>query len=222
MQPYQKATEEVLRQRKAPIKALELVASGAAAYAGGSLASKAFGSGIASRITPFLNKHIPEDIAMKGLKKIDPKIHDFANLAKEYGNSFDTIRGFLEDKITSEDSKKSSSGDKNIIQQYSPELFEFINSEMQKGRAPLEAGALAELQPNFKKIIKKMAEDHKTTFASILQTIFGQGQQGQQQGMAQTQQEQPQQPQQGQQASGNGNALLLQAIQSINQRLGGQ
>ena len=223
MQPYQKATQEVLRQRDAPMKALGLVASGAAAYAGGNIASKILGSGIVSRIMPLLNKHIPEDLAMKGLKKVDPKLHDFASIAKDYGNSFDSVKEFIEDKITSEGSKKSPSG-KNIIQKYSTELFQEITDLIQKGASPIQAGARANKKHS--RIIKQIEKDYKADWLDLVESIFGkgdivqQGMQGQQQGMSQPQQVQPQQGQQ--QASGNGNAMLLQAIQSINQRLGGQ
>ena len=217
MQPYQKATQEVLRQRDVPNKALGLVASGAAAYAGGNIAAKILGSGITSRILPLLNKHIPEDLAMKGLKKVDPKLHDFANLAKEYGNSFDSIKEFIEEKVTSDDSKKSPSG-KNIIQKYSPELFQEITDLIQKGNSPI--GAASSVVKKHMKTIKQIQKDYKVDWLDLVESIFGKGDIAGQ-GM-QGQQQQMQQPQQGQQQAGNGNAMLLQAIQSINQRLGGQ
>ena len=219
MHPYQKASEAIRSGEEKPLNLLKNI--GLTAAGGG---AAAFGSKALSKLIPSIgaltNKYVPDNLSKSGLSKIDSRFGGFIEGALKEGYSYDDLRDFMGEKI--EKTLSNQSGDKNIIQQYSPELFEFLNSEMQKGRAPLEAGALAELQPNFKKKIKKMAEDHKTTFASILQTIFGQGQQGKQQGMAQPQQEQTQQTQQGQQSSGNGNALLLQAIQSINQRLGGQ
>ncbi len=213
MQPYQEASKEINRQQSAPAN----IAKKAGSAALGAVGSAA----LIGRIAPFLSNYLPNDLAMKGLSKINPKMAGFISSSMAQGHSFEDIKEFLGSKLEGESKTGQSKQNGNIIQQYSPELFEFINSEMQKGRAPLEAGALAELQPNFKNIIKKMAGDHKTTFASILQTVFGQGDLAQGQ---QAQQSQPQQMQQsqGQQPSGNGNALLLQAVQSINQRLGGQ
>ena len=112
---------------------------------------------------------------------------------------------------------KAQPDQKNPIQQHSDELHAFLDNEIKKGRQPLEAGALAQLQPKFKKVIKKLEEDHKTPFSSILQSIYGEGEQ-QSKAALQPQPEQAQsmqqgQPQPGQQ--GNGDQDLIAAFQKI-------
>ena len=200
MQPYQQASKEINRQQSEPAKIAKNI---------GSAALGAVGAGaVLGRIAPLLSNYLPQNLAIKGLSKINPKMAGFINSSMAQGHSFEEIKEFLGSKIEGENKEGNAKQSGNIIQQYSPELFEFINSEMQKGRAPLEAGALAELQPNFKKIIKKMAEDHKSTFASILQTVFGQGQNVQQQPNQVSQQQQ-----QGQ--GGMSDDQLMSAFQNI-------
>ena len=104
-----------------------------------------------------------------------------------------------------QENMQQPSEQRNILQQYSPELFEFIRSEMEKGRSPLEAGALAEINGKFKKIIQQMVKDHKTPFSSILESIFA---------GTQAQEKNPS-------SSGSGQQALMQIMNKINQRLGG-
>ena len=80
----------------------------------------------------------------------------------------------------------------NIIEQYSPALKQFIDQQIQNGQSPLAAGAIAQQQGKFRNEIEKMTRDHKTTFANIIESIYGQGdqalqgqQQAQQQGQSQ-------------------------------------
>lgn len=109
---------------------------------------------------------------------------------------------------------------RNIIEMYSPELHEFLMNEIQQGRPPLEAGALAQFQDKFKRIIQKLEKDHKTNFSSILQAIYGGGQYG---GSVNPQQEQQQQTQQGQPSQTN-QALMkaLEAAKHARQQRQGQ
>lgn len=85
-------------------------------------------------------------------------------------------------------SQQETPNQQNIIEQYSPELFQFISDLIGKGRSPLEAGALAQLDKRFMKVIKSMETDHKTPFSSILQSVFGSTQQNKQQQGADTDQ----------------------------------
>ncbi len=69
LQPYQKASQEIVRQSKAPGKLLK---------EGVGLASTAIGGGaILSRVLPLLNKFVPDELASKGLEKVDPRLGKF-------------------------------------------------------------------------------------------------------------------------------------------------
>lgn len=178
------------------------------------LTTAATGLGISSRILPFLSEYIPADLAMKGISKISPKLGQFLQKGQSMGldikEGFDFIKNNLEKSNQTQESSQKPPEQQNIISQYSPELLAFLEDHINKGRQPLEAGALAQLDPTFKKIISKMEADHKAPFSSILQTIFGSPQQVAPQ-TAQSQMQQPQQ--QGQQ--GNGDQALLAALDKI-------
>lgn len=175
MQPYQEATEEIRRQGELPLKTAKTLGS-----VGASAATAYLGGGAINRILPFLSKYIPEDLVKKGLSKIDPRYGKFIDKALSHGKSIEEIKDFIGEKIQGSQETKTAPEQRSIIEQYSPELFQFLKGEIDKGRAPLEAGALAQLQEPFKKIIKKMSEDHKAPFSSILQSVFGGAQQAQQ------------------------------------------
>ena len=89
----------------------------------------------------------------------------------------------------------------NIIAQYSPQLHQFLKDEIQKGRPLEEAGALAYLQNNFKKVISKLEQDYRSPFSKILESVFGKKQQATQQN----------------QQMGQGQTALMEAIQKLRQ-----
>lgn len=191
MQPYQQADAQIKKKGEAPLKGIKTAGS----LAAGGLAL--------NRVLPLLSQYIPADLAIKGLSKVDSRFGKFINTSMQNGKSFDDARQFIFEKARG---KENPQENRNLIQQYSPELFEFLISEVEKGKSPIEAGALAEQQSNFKNVIKQMADDHKAPFSAILQTVFGQGAgQGQQQGQSQ------QQPQQG----GGSDDQLISALQNI-------
>jgi hypothetical protein len=168
----------------------------------------ATGLGAASKIAPFLSELIPVDLAMKGINKLAPKVGQFLKKGQEMGLNIKEGLDFLKKNMGGNEKPPEQ---KSIISQYSPELNQFIEEHIKKGRQPLEAGALAQLDPKFMKIIKKMEADHKTPFSSILQATFGGAQQPRQQ-----QQAQPQQ----QQGGGPGQQALMAILQKINQGKG--
>ena len=86
MQPYQRATEEIRSQGEKPVTAVQNAASLAAS------------TGIGARILPFLSKYVPDDIAVKGLSKIDPRLGGFINKAMEAGQSVSAIKDVIKGK----------------------------------------------------------------------------------------------------------------------------
>lgn len=211
-QPYQEAEEELIRRGNAPLKALRHAASIGGALAGG--------SSILNRILPLLSDHIPQSIAKKGLAKIDPHLGKFIESATNLGHDFYEVRDFIRGKAAEEQERKSQakkgSENRNIVQQYSPELHQYITEEMQKGRSPLEAGAMASMQESFKKIIKQITTEHKAPFASILETVYGSSMQPNKPGSELSRESLMQQFNQGQQAQqGQGKAALLRTMQEM-------
>ena len=163
MQPFEKASEESRRRNESPFT-----------YA--KQAITAVGGGFAlNKALPLLNKFIPENLATKGLKKIDPRFGGFIKKAMSSGFDFDEIREFITEKVD----KKNPKEDRNIIQQYSPELFQFIDQEVKKGRSAIEAGAIAQNDKRFSQVINKLSKDHKTPWSNILESVFGGNQTGQ-------------------------------------------
>lgn len=148
--------------------------------------------GLGARILPFLNEYVPLDLAMKGINKVAPKIGQF--LMKGQKNGLDLKQGleFLKEKISTQEQETTKTKEnRNIIEQYDPELHTYIDQNLKKGMSLLEAGNQALKHGRFKKAIEKMTKDHKAPWASILQTVFGQtGQPKQPQKNEQTQQPQ--------------------------------
>lgn len=214
MQPYQTASEEMLRQSNEPGKLL---------YSAGKTAgSIAVGSHVLNRIMPLLNSFVPSNIAAKGLEKIDPRFGKFIKGAEKQGFSLTDALNFIQEKTVTEESnhqQDKAKESRNVIEQYSPELDSFIKTKLNEGKTAIEAGAIAQAMKKFDKDIKKITKDHKSDWSAILQSVYGSAQQPMQ---PQTQQmQQPaQQPQskaalQGQQAQGAGDTALIAAMQKI-------
>lgn len=198
MQPYQRATEEIIRQGEMPKKIAQRAGSSALAAAGIASAGKP----LAQKAMALINKFVPSGLAIKGLEKLDPRFKKFIDKALSYGKSEDEILDFIgqkaEEGMGQEPEQEKPKENRNIIEQYSPELHQFILDEMQGGRSPIEAGAIASLdrkgQKSFKKIIEKITNDYKTPWSAILQSVYGVGQ---------SQQKTTNQPEQQQQQQGN-------------------
>jgi hypothetical protein len=183
-----------------------------------------------NRVLPFLSKYIPQDLAIKGLSKLDPRYGKFINTALSAGQSFDEIKDFIGNKI--EESKDVVSDD--LIQKYSPELSSFIENLMDKGETPETAAAVVRNVPKnfskFKTAIEKIEKHAGQDFSSIVNRIYAklmkgkkppEAQQAQERGMP-SQMQQPQQqsqPQQPQQGNGDAKQQLMQAMQSLSQQL---
>jgi|SRR5579863_5119183 len=166
MNPYAKTAEEMKRQSEGPKRFAQT-----ATKIGIGAAATAF-SPLLSRAAPFLSQYIPEDLAIKGLSKISPSFGKFIQSARDKGYDFQEVKDFIGEQINQSQSAKES---RNIIEQYSPELHQFILGEIQKGRKPIEAAALAQNDKRFGDVIKKLVKDHKAPWSQILQGIYGNG-----------------------------------------------
>jgi len=163
MNPYEKTAEEMKRQSERPKKvAKHAIGIGSTIAAASSFAP------ILARAAPFLSQYIPENLAIKGLSKINPKFGKFVKNAMDEGFDFKEVKDFIGGKI-----KESQEEEKNIIQKYSPELFQFIDQQVKQGVSPLEAGHKAQNEKKFSDVIKKMTGDNRTNFLNILEMIYG-------------------------------------------------
>lgn len=203
MNPYEKTAEEMKRQSEGP-KRFAKTAIGI----GGALGVSSF-LPILSRAAPFLSQYVPEDLAIKGLSKINPKFGNFIQEALKGGYDFQEIKDFIGNQVN-ESQKQSPKENRNIIQQYSPELHQFIDQEIKKGLKPIQVGALAQNDKRFSQVIKKITKDHKLPWSSILESVYGGQDQVQQTQQIETEQIQPQQNQ------GQGlDPQLMQLMQGI-------
>ncbi len=216
LRPDEQATESEIRKAQGRTKefrsGLQNIASAGTAIAGKAALSK---------ILPFLSPYIPEDMSFKGISKVMPAVGKFLKQGMTQGLSLKSGLDFLKNEISQSQQQQQQTQqaqpaqqNRNIIEQYSPELHEFIKGELAKGRPHLEAGALAQNNDKFKKIIKKIEGDHKTNFSAILDTIYGGGQYG---GAVNPQQQSQQQAKQ----TGQGQQALMSILQKIQQQRGG-
>ncbi len=193
------------------------LAAGGAAVGGASGILPKIGSKIGQKILPFLSEFIPEDLAIKGINKIAPQVGSLLKKGQKMGLDIEGGLDYLKKQITNKE--ESAKEERNIIEQYSPELHQFIDQRIKGGEQPLQAAAAATTQKQFGDVIKKMMKDHKTPWANIIESVYGNGQ------TAQSQQQQPQEMQQEMQQAqqpGAGSQKLMQMLQTINQRLGQQ
>lgn len=206
--------EEVRRVKQERTKNIEgtlKTGLGTALNVGTSLA----GAGLASKVLPFLSEYIPTSLAIKGINKISPKLGKMLMQGEKMGLDPKEGLNFIKEKMEPKKQEQVKEH-RNIIQQYSPELHQFILNKIKEGRTPTEAGALAMLGEKgtkaFKSIIDKITQQHKTPFQSILESIYGNGQ------TAQPQQEQPiQQPQQANAQPRGLNPSIQAALEKIMQ-----
>ena len=219
MNPYEKTAKEMKRQSEGPQRFAKS-ALGVASAAGAATFAP-----VLARAAPFLSEYIPQDLAMKGLSKVHPKLGSFVKQAMDSGYDFSEAKDFLGDQI--KQSQEPAKQDKNIIEQESPELHSFIDQAIRAGRKPIEAAAIAQNDKRFGSIIQKLMKAHKTPWSSIIESSYGNGEMAQptqQQAPGASPEQAPNfsgQQQQGQQGQpGPGQQALMSILQKINQRLG--
>lgn len=227
MNPYEKTAEEMRRQSEGPKRFAK-----AAGGIGTAIAAPSFAPMLA-RAAPFLSQYIPEDLAIKGLSKISPQFGKFIQDSLGDGYEFKEVKDFIGEQIT-DSQKEEPKQNGNIIKQYSPELHQFLDEQIRKGRGVLEAGADAARNKGFKNIISMITKDHKSPWSAILKTVYGEGL-TKQQGVKQFNEhkkknslidEEMQRFENGygnnqQQQQGQGSAALMAILQKLQQSRGG-
>jgi hypothetical protein len=205
------ANSEIERSQNRDSKLKKTLGTGVA------LGSAVIGGGLASRVLPLLNEYVPADLALKGINKLSPQLGKLLKNGVSQGLNLREGFNFLKDQILSKEEsqkqpKEQPKENRNIIEQYSPELHQVISQEIKKGRSPIEATNRAVFEnKKFESIIKKIMQDHKTPWSTIIESIYGKGD------MGQPSQEQDSQQQQ---QSGQGQQALREILNKINQRFG--
>ena len=164
------------RQFRSNVGKAAKTAVGVAATAGAGVAT-----GVSSKVLPWLSNYIPVDLAMKGLEKVSPKVAEFLKRGQKAGLDVREGMDYVKDMVSpkseeqSEQKAEQTKEDRNIIEQYSPELHQFIEQQVASGRDPIQAGALAQNDKRFANVIKKLSQDHKTPWSSIIESVYGAG-----------------------------------------------
>lgn len=221
MQPYQSASQAIQRQSKEPGDFLK--------KAGATAASLAVGAPILGKVGSLLNKFVPSGIAAKGLGKLDSRFGQFIDGVIKTGGTQDDALEFIKGKIDQENKPKEN---RNIVEQYSPQLHKFMLEEIQGGKTPQKAAMLARnASTPYGRFIRQMEKDHKVDWTAIVDSVYGKGQTAQQQPQPQqvptgrtaeqAMYSQPQSPQQAQgqqqqpQQGGNADQALMAAFDKI-------
>jgi predicted CopG family antitoxin len=181
--PDELAAESEIKRAKTRTSEARQVLETAASFGTAGLAAKS-----ASKILPFLSQYVPEELAYKGINKVMPGLGDFLKKGTAQGLSLKSGLEFLKNEFGSSKKAEPAKQNKNIIEQESPELFQFMTEEIKKGRKPIEAGALAQSDKRFSEVIKKLMKSHKTPWSKIIESLFGTGETAQQQQSQQLQQ----------------------------------
>jgi len=152
-------------------KGIETV--GALATGGGALGAAVKGGKSISKILPFLSEYIPEDLAYKGINKVMPGVGTFLKDGMKQGLSLKSGLDFIKEQFSQSQQKEQAKKKGNIIEQYSPELHQFISQEIAGGRKPIEAAAIAQHDKRFSNVISKLSKDHKIPWSNIIESVYG-------------------------------------------------
>jgi hypothetical protein len=115
MQPYQRASQQINRQQEAPGDFIKSAGITAAGFIGGGT--------ILNRILPFLSRHIPTDIAVKGLTKIDKRFGKFFDNAAKIGSTVDRALKFIKDKFAPDEETPPPQTGSEALRQESLQKF---------------------------------------------------------------------------------------------------
>lgn len=221
-QPYQSASDEIIRQNKAPgnfIRNTTKIGTGLIA-----------GGATVNRILPFLSKYIPSQLAIKGISKVDPRLGKYINSSLSQGHPLDDVMGLLKETFGEED-EESNLNKEDAVKKYNEHkkkglteglqedldktygkkgkfenVYDELLNALQNGQVSVGDNTkdpiLQMAKPYYDKGFIKTPDDMK---GFINEYIFSK--QGQQQP-----EQQQQAPQQGQ-----GQQALMQAIQQLQQ-----
>lgn len=116
LQPYQEASKQIVKQQEAPGKFLKSAVGLGASLAGG--------KALLSRVIPLLNKHVPPELASKGLESIEPRFGKFFKGIFNNGFTIQDGLNYLRKKFTSnsEENEEDLEQAQDANPQPSPEI----------------------------------------------------------------------------------------------------
>lgn len=208
MEPYQAASETARKSGESEIDLIKNLIS-SAALGGGARAGASATAALLPKIGALISKYVPDELSKKGLEKLDPRFGTFFKKVESEGGDYGEVRTFLDDKIQKTQEKIKPKQNRNIIEQYDPELHTYLQEYLKKGKSLFEAGKKALGHARFKKAIDKMVKDHKSSWNTILQTVYGS--ENARPAQEETKQEISQQPQ----SAGKGQQALMAILQQI-------
>jgi hypothetical protein len=145
------------------------------------------GGSLASKVLPFLNNLIPEDLALKGINKISPKLGNFLSQGQEAGLDLKDGFEYLKEQLQPTSQQKEPQNQEQqqsdplqFLSGYSPELTQFIQDQLQKGQPAKAIASLAKQDQKLSPVVSKIEKDTQKDFISLLEEILG-GQSFQQQ-----------------------------------------
>lgn len=214
LQPYQQASQKIRKQAELPYE----IVKGAAGLVGTGK--------IASKILPFLNQFIPNDLRQKALTKIDPRLGSFYQQAEDYGFDQNQILDFMKNKFT-EEKKTSEPSEHPLIAQAKdfetnyPDIIKALMGYINQGQTPQAAAAIIKQSSPFNQKIKKIEKDTGKNFVDFILELMGGDQQGQAQLQPQQQAQSMQARQEIQPTAQQGPSAdiqaLMQALEKFNQ-----
>lgn len=135
----------------------------------------AAGLGLTSRLMPFLNEHIPVDLAVKGISKLSPKLGEFLQKGASMGLNVEEGLQFIKDKLQppKEEAEKDNKPQQlNELGQFSPELQTYIEQQIQGGKSPDHAAALAMNQPEFSDLTTGIQKKVNMPFTKFVRELY--------------------------------------------------
>ncbi len=169
MNPYEKTVQELKKQSEGPKRFAQKAIGLGATAAGASFAP------VLAKAAPFLSQYIPQQLAIKGLSKINPKFGKFIDDALNSNHEFEEVKDFIGSQV--EKSQEQPKDERNVIEKYSPGIYKYIEQLIKGGSKPAEAALKAKkfLDEKEQKIIKQMEKDNKVDWVSLVESIFGGG-----------------------------------------------
>lgn len=228
MQPFQKASEALRAGADYPVDLGKKAALTAAGSAAGYLGLSSV-RGVLPKVQAFLSNFLPENISEKGLRSVDPRMSSFITAAQQSGYTFDEIKNLISQKVGNDQPSQAqpqaaqAGTQKNPIEKIAPDLHAFMMQEIQKGRTPLQAGALAEMgvgNKSFGSAIQKLKKDLNLSWSQIVEDVYKS--RTQPQAAPAPAAPQPSAPAQAAPQVGQGQQALMQMLQQINQKLSKQ
>lgn len=203
-------------------------ALGAAELAGGAaIGASALGSGkYLSNIFPFLNRYVPQDLALKGISKVSPKVGEFLKAGMSSGLTLDSGLDFLRNSVGSsgEDESAVDAMKDNPIWRFSKKLASFVEDAFKTGHTLDEVFGMATSPGNkFQKEIRHVEKSIGMPFRDLLRSIYGgpkRNSRNQPPARAVQGREQQTGTMPPQQQSGQGSQALMQILGQINAKLG--